>query len=431
MKMKKQYLLLLLIVVACKQSPTVNFPSPTHPNVQEKTSLAITREEYYDKVLGMLVGSAIGDAMGAPTEMWDRKRIEIQKGYIDSLDAVTREASPEGPWETNLPAGSSTDDTRWKYLGTQFLMTQTADTLNASDFANHIIHTYENEIDKFRKEEPSYKSIEKTYSHLSWLIEWVQVAKPFVEMDLVKYNDQLSRFYGGEMSCAGMLYSPLIGAYYPGMPMKGYQQAFGLSIFDIGYARDITALTAAYVSKAMELDVKYSDITLITRDIDPQHYFKSRLIGRLAYQAFETANAISHESYLLNEKDIPINLQLPKNFKHGALYYIQQKKAYSLLETHLQDIPFHAGEIHLINLTALAFSKGDFMKAMEFVINFGRDNDTVAAVTGSILGAYWGYKQLPKQMALQIVTTHKTTIGIDLEEMARKLVDHRFGDTPH
>ena len=160
MKMKKRYLLPLLIVVACKQAPTVNFPSPTLPTVQEKTSRALTREEYYDKVLGMLVGSAIGDAMGAPTEMWDRKRIEIQKGYIDSLDAVTRESSPEGPWETNLPAGSSTDDTRWKYLGTQFLITQAADSLNALDFARHIIDTYEKEIEGFEKEKPNYKSID-------------------------------------------------------------------------------------------------------------------------------------------------------------------------------------------------------------------------------------------------------------------------------
>ncbi len=35
-------------------------------------------ETYYDRVLGGLVGSAIGDAMGASTEMWYRKDIQLE-----------------------------------------------------------------------------------------------------------------------------------------------------------------------------------------------------------------------------------------------------------------------------------------------------------------------------------------------------------------
>ncbi len=34
----------------------------------------------YDRVLGSLVGSAIGDAMGAPTEMWSRDQIQAEYG---------------------------------------------------------------------------------------------------------------------------------------------------------------------------------------------------------------------------------------------------------------------------------------------------------------------------------------------------------------
>jgi ADP-ribosylglycohydrolase len=92
----------------------------------------------------------------------------------------------------------------------------------------------------------------------------------------------------------------------------------------------------------------------------------------------------------------------------------------------LQDIPFHAGEIHLINLTAIAYSQGDFRRAMAFIVNFGRDNDTVAAVTGAILGAYLGYQALPQDMARGVITVSKQTMGIDLESLARQLTDHQF-----
>jgi hypothetical protein len=146
----------------------------------------------------------------------------------------------------------------------------------------------------------------------------------------------------------------------------------------------------------------------------------------MAFKAYENARYISHEAYSLTEKDIPTDLRLPQNFKHGALYYIQLQKAYSLLENHLQDIPFHAAEIHQINLTALEFSKGDFKKAIEFVTNFGRDNDTVGAVTGAILGAYWGAKKLPPDMVAKALKVNKETVGLDLEMLAKALADHRI-----
>lgn len=373
----------------------------------------------------MLVGSAIGDAMGAPTEMWDRKSIDIQRGYVDGLDGVIRERSPEGPWETNMQAGSTTDDTRWKYLGTQYLLSQDQDSLNPYDFAKQIIEVYQSIISEVGKTQ-EYENIDCVFAHSTWLIEWVKVAKPFLSNDLVSYNEQLSRFYGGEMSCAGLLYTPVVGAYFPGNPAMSYNQAYGLTMFDIGYARDISALTAAYVSKAMERDVEYSEIALLTRDLDPQGYFNARLIGRMAFSAYENARYISHEAYTLTEKDIPTDLRLPQNFKHDALYFIQLQKAYSLLEKHLQDIPFHVAEIHQINLAALEFSKGDFKKAIEFVTNFGRDNDTVGAVTGAILGAYWGVKKLPPEIVARALKVNKETVGLDLEKLAKQLVEHRM-----
>jgi len=52
---------------------------------------------------------------------------------------------------------------------------------------------------------------------------------------------------------------------------------------------------------------------------------------------------------------------------------------------------FHPGEVHQINLTALLFTDFDFEKSLAFVTNYGRDNDTVAAITGAILGALHGF----------------------------------------
>ena len=54
--------------------------------------------------------------MGAPTEMWNRFDMQVEFGHIDGLDSMVREPSAEGIWDFNMPAGSTTDDTRWKAL---------------------------------------------------------------------------------------------------------------------------------------------------------------------------------------------------------------------------------------------------------------------------------------------------------------------------
>ena len=95
------------------------------------TEFGLTEAELYDKVLGMLVGSAIGDAMGAPTEMWSRESIQLEYGFVEGLDSMVREVSPEGIWKANLPAGGTTDDTRWKNLTVDYLLSQDPESLDS------------------------------------------------------------------------------------------------------------------------------------------------------------------------------------------------------------------------------------------------------------------------------------------------------------
>lgn len=96
-------------------------------------------------------------------------------------------------------------------------------------------------------------------------------------------------------------------------------------------------------------------------------------------------------------------------------------KAYTLLDDKLQDTPFHAREIHLIKLTALLFAAGDFHTALEFVVNYGCDNDTVAAVTRAILGAWLGLRQLPPTLVEQALRTNRDVFGMDLRHLAQEL----------
>ncbi len=425
---------LIIGLTACRsdsQRETGSFPVPemdSLPAIEFNRDSLISREIYFEKVLGMLLGSAMGDALGAPTEMWHRQDIVTQLGYVDRPNAVIREGSPEGPWAYNLPPGGTTDDTRWKYLMSEFMLTQDLGQLQSRDFARFIIDIYLDEkADINEKQTFEPEEIETQVRHMTWLQEWAKVAKPYLEDDLDGYRDAVNRFYGGEMACAGMLYAPVIGAFYPADAEKAYRESFALSLFDLGYARDISGLTAAYVAQAMLPGIPLESIGALTRTLDPEHYFESRLVGRIANRFYQDARQIVYTARGLTAEDVKPEVRMPKNYPYSRMYFTQVEKAYELLDEKLQDIPFHAGEIHLINLTAIEFGEGDFKKTIEFVVNYGRDNDTVAAVTGAILGAYMGASQLPDDWKTVVQKTSKNIVGIDLEEIALKMTEKVYG----
>lgn len=381
----------------------------------------------YDKILGSLVGSAIGDAMGAPTEMWDRKQRQTSYGYIEALDPSFIDPSPEGLWGFNLPPGTTTDDTRWKYLAghfvsghiSSFYLPQGPDPFV---FSQYIVDSYRDQVTRL-KETPGFdpENIEDNMRRLSWLQEWAQVAEPYSKKDLEGYTGALHRFYGGELLCAGMLYAPALALPYPGDPEKAYAAAYRLGIFDQGYARDITGLTAALVAAAMSSGATTESIMEVFHTVDPNNYFRRRLFGRIAFRTFQEAQRISQSARSVSQCERK-ELTIPV-INQDTLRSCRMQQAFSLLDQRNQDTPAHAQEILLVSLTAMLYSDFDFQDSMEFITNYGRDNDTSGAVAGAILGAYHGFQKLPEASRNQVLETNRNHLGIDLEDLARQLTE--------
>jgi ADP-ribosylglycohydrolase len=414
---------------------------PTTYDEQDYQDTRLADSILYDKILGSLVGSAIGDAMGAPTEMWSRGDIGDEYGHVNRLDLVLREPSPEGPWNYNLPPGAGTDDTRWKELAVRYLVAEHRYRNggpfrpDARRFARFINASYTESIAALRATtgvEP--EPMEDAMRRLTWLQEWARVTRAYAAGDLDGYRDAMSRFYGGEMSCAGMLYAPVLGAAFPGRPERAYEAAYELGLFDLGYARDISGLTAALTAAAFTPAADSLTFRRVMRETDPAGFFRSRLLGRVAYQQYRQARGIVRAARKLSPADVrKMDLRLPAGYPYDSLTYGRTVRAYQLLAEARQDVPFHAGEIHLINLTALLFADFEFAPAMEFIVNYGRDNDTVAAVTGAILGALHGFSVLPQEDRETVLRVNREVLDIDLEARARELtaaVLSRRGSSP-
>ncbi|MGS0526221.1 ADP-ribosylglycohydrolase family protein [Zobellia nedashkovskayae] len=126
-----------------------------------------------------------------------------------------------------------------------------------------------------------------------------------------------------------------------------------------------------------------------------------------------------------------ILFKIPKGFEGNQQDWTRQEMAYQFLEEHEKTIPFHSGEIWQILITALQYGEGDFEQTMQFIVNYGRDNDTVAAVAGMILGAKYGYSNLPVVLRTQALKVNKENIGIDLEALAHEMVAKNHIELQH
>ena len=397
------------------------------------------RAVLFDKVLGSLVGSAIGDAMGAPVEMWSRDQIQAEYGFVSDLHTAVRPPSPEGTWAMNVRPGATTDDTRWKALMVDYLtgtgtgIEAASQKLKPEELAKLISARFSGEIEQLRKlnaDDPATQLTEGVM-RMQWLQEWNKVARAYLAGGEDEHRRALDQFYGGEMVCAGLLFSPALGAYYPGGPEAAYLNTFAVDIYDLGYARDVSAVTAAMVAAAMAPDATPDSILSVIADVDPHGYFETRLVGRLAHEMLREARGIVHAARKVGKASAEPPAPARSSASAGEAHpwansglspreRAQLEAAYRMLDAKQQRMPFHAGEIHLVNLTALVFSEFDFPAALAFVVNWGRDNDTTAAVTGAILGAYHGAEKLPRGWVERSLEKNRG-LGIDLEALAERL----------
>jgi len=418
--------LLGVFMTRCKpESQKIDLPAPKAA-IYGNDTLDLDTAIYYDKVLGALVGSAIGDAMGASTEMWHRKQIQLSYGYINGLTPAVREQSPEGTWDHNLLAGATTDDTRWKYLMVKYIVAN-KNNLNASNFAGFITSYYQSLTKDLATEniQKSTDALDTQIEKIDWIKEWARVSIAY-QKNTEAYTETQHRFYGGEMSCAGQLYTPMFG-FIAKNPVEAYEMAYEHSLFDIGYAKDISALVSAMTHMAMRTK-NMDSIMNTTTFIDPKGYQDSRLVGRIPYAILDAGqkNIRRIKELVLIDSVIAkdsIVFKVPRGFLGSNKDWVRQEMAYKLLEKDERAIAFHSAEIWQILVTGMEFGEGDFEKTLLFIVNYGRDNDTVAAVAGMILGAKDGYTNLPVHLREEILRVNKDNLGIDLEALAKEMVN--------
>lgn len=330
----------------------------------------------------MLLGSAIGDAAGAPFEFfypaqrsrWTSSDTPLTPAGIRalagsfSLHSHFRKASSYAQWVDYAPAGTVTDDTRLKIILINTLRHHPEPT--ASALASEILN--------FPKRLPP--AVPNLCEH--WLSEFSKAARWQLGMRGDAYALPAERLWAGIPSIAGQMALLPVAAMNPKDLKATYKLAWELDFLDHGLARDINAAIVTGLAAALQPGASWQSLEEVMRQTDPYGYGKATYGKRALNQWLD--------------------------FAHEAVKRSQGSPArlFEILENELGAKVWWECWVPLAVVFACAeIADYDPLAAMQLCIEFGRDTDSYAQLMGAFTGALHGPDIFPE--AIQSTITHR------------------------
>ncbi len=355
------------------------------------------------RTYGMLLGSAIGDAAGAPYEFfypaqrsqWASSSTPLTSEGIQGLTSSFglhshfRKASSYAHWVDYAPAGTITDDTRLKIILMNTLRHHPQPT--ASALASEILN--------FPKRLP----VQVPNLCKSWLSEFSKAAR--WQLDIKEGEEALpsERLWAGIPSMAGQMALLPLAAMNPDDLPGTYKLAWELDFLDHGLARDINAAVVTGLAAALQPGASWTSIEQAMRDTDPYGYGKATY-GQRA-----------------------LNRWL--DFAHKAVKRAQgsPQKLFEILENELEAKVWWECWVPVVVVFALAeVANYQPLAAMQLCIEFGHDTDSYAQLMGAFVGALHGPDIFPEALRSTITNRLRLDFGEDLEDWVTLLTTSKL-----
>lgn len=325
-----------------------------------------------DRVMGCLIGVAIGDALGMPSELWSRKKVKQRFGRITGFLP-----GPDDHFVVKgFKAGQFTDDT--------------SQTLK---ICQSIIEN-KGEIDP------------RAVAHS--ILEWAEETDAFTTNALgpssqkallsIKNGVPVEEAGGmGDTNGAAMRISPVGMLSKPDdiIRLVDHTEKVCLGTHNTNVAIAGAALLAGAISAAVE-----------SRDWDA--------ILSTAFAAYDEGMSRGNDTYGASTKE---RVRL-------AIQIVDSQEDEEKIMDQLYDI-IGAGvaitEAVPVAIALSYYAKGDLIKACLLAANLGGDCDTIGAMAGGLCGAYTGFSNIPKEYIEKVTEVN----GVDLADIAKKIYSYR------
>ncbi|MGD2175197.1 MAG: ADP-ribosylglycohydrolase family protein, partial [Candidatus Brocadiaceae bacterium] len=253
-------------------------------------------DDLYPRVLGCMVGGAIGDAFGGPIEMKGPEYLEELAGklWIDEFlhYGPDHGVHPLGVWQPSPPRGTGTDDLRNNQAFVECVVRN-------SGFINSQLLAIEY-IERFREPErfyPSHHNLARQYLRGKYLRSCAHLGMQ--ELPDGREGRVVRARGNGFPTLGGLISLAPSGLLYRDEPERAYRKAFELGFLDVGYARDATAMMAAMVSAALGGQVDARGMVEVGMCTDPFGYGERRVMVRRIRRFLEIAGEARDDEDLI------------------------------------------------------------------------------------------------------------------------------------
>lgn len=331
---------------------------------------------FKEKVQGVLISTALGDALGAPVEKLSYEEIKEQYGRVETMKErwYKEDMGVEFNKGRKRGHGIITDDT---------LMTLAL--CNVYNIEKRHLDAYDM-ADEFVKEIAFRQRFIPEFGREDMIIERLFYPEKHIFLRHTLANcEPREGGYGNMINCGAAMYIAPVGIVNAGNPKAAYDEAI---LFAMGhqtsYGLEAAGVLAACVAKAFEVDVTVEDIVHTAI-----HYAKDGTKAAII-AVCEAARRLKHQAGVTQDDVV-------KAFQKAILPYspmgddVSRKlEKVGLPSNHytpsrlgsIEELPFALG--------FMLFNDGDFYTSLFDGINSGRDTDSIGVMIGVILGAMYG-----------------------------------------
>lgn len=360
---------------------------------------------FRDRVRGVVLSTALGDAMGAPIEKLTYEEIKSKYGRVKSL--MTRWHKMDWPAEERLGRvrgdGIVTDDTLMTIALINVYLTE-GRHLDAYDMGS-----------EFVKEIAFRKTFVPELNQETFIMDRLFYPEKYIFMRHVLANcDPREGGIGNMVNCGAAMYIAPVGIVNAGHPKAAYDEAI---LFAMGhqssYGLEAAGVLAACVAKAFEPGVTVDDIvhtavnlakdgtkaaiqelTIAARELRSEREDMDKVVKVFQSIMLKYSPMGDDVSRHIDKVGVPSNHYTP-----SRLWSIEE-------------LP--------MALAFMVLNDGDYYRTILDGVNSGRDTDSIGVMAGVILGAMYGSEVIRKEDVEQLNKVNR----LDLCDIA-----DRFSET--
>ncbi|MEU5210661.1 ADP-ribosylglycohydrolase family protein [Streptomyces sp. NPDC020742] len=375
-------------------------PATPAPPVPPAPPTAPDTPSLEDRAIGCLVGAAVGDALGGPVQGRTPEEIVGRHGgpitgIVGPFHDDWRTARPLTPYHKG--DGHVTDDTLMTHALVR-VYESVRDHLDAYDIADHLVPDLIGTPRWIPELEAEALPLQRIFLAEKWIVARLHYG----------HADPREAGVGNIVNCGAAMYMAPAGVVNAGNPDRAYAEALDIAgAHQSSYGREAAGVFAAAVAAAFAPDATPSSVVVQALRLAKDG---TRAAIEAVCEAAATVTDPVAGAEPLRAAIAPFDTVGP-DYRNPSLGARRPSR-------------LHAVEELPIALGMLLIGGGDYRATVLGAVNYGRDCDSIATMSGALAGALRGASAVPAEWSSEVARASRLDLhapGAALATVAREL----------